>query len=146
MSRRILVSSFATALALFFIAPYVAPAPRIFIPPVLLEEAELFSPQPDYRFTSDGCSGGLSIAWRIVTGKAPPFEHCCVAHDFFYWHCGTFAQRMQADAALETCVAATGYPTWGKLMRLAVYPGGTAYAPTAWRCGYGWHFPHGYDK
>lgn len=77
-------------------------------------------------FRSDGCSGGLSIGWALVSttlpavarrhGDHPPWEDCCVAHDRSY-HTGgasivnaraSFAARRAADEALRLCVVRTG--------------------------------------
>ncbi len=76
-------------------------------------------------FETDGCSGGLSDAWRVVAGQfpdfdeihqsAPPWESCCVTHDAAYHNAdsaldarASFDARLIADRALRTCVAATG--------------------------------------
>lgn len=77
------------------------------------------------QFETDGCSGGLSDAWRVVVrrfegfaqtyGSAPPWESCCVTHDRAY-HNGvdapgakrSFDARLKADQALESCVADMG--------------------------------------
>lgn len=135
----------AVAAAAVLIAPYVLPAPQVDVPAELLAASDELRPQPHYRFTSDGCSGGLSVAWRAFTRRPPPFEHCCVAHDFSYWKGGTYDERRAADRALERCVTATGHRALGFLMYEAVRLGGTPYAPTAWRWPYGWRWPHGYD-
>jgi len=77
-------------------------------------------------FTTDGCSGGLSIGWEqfsarypefaVRHGKQPPWQDCCVIHDRQY-HAGgsgslsaneSFEQRKQADLDLKTCVVGTG--------------------------------------
>ena len=77
-------------------------------------------------FTTDGCSGGLSIGWEYLAeqidgireyhGTRPPWEDCCTAHDGPY-HAGaatdataeeSFAARKQADLALLACVVETG--------------------------------------
>ena len=77
-------------------------------------------------FTTDGCSGGLSIGWEqfavsftefaIRHGDLPPWQECCVIHDRQY-HAGSagllsasesFERRKQADLALKTCVVDTG--------------------------------------
>ena len=77
-------------------------------------------------FTTDGCSGGLSIGWEYLAdevdgireyhGIRPPWEDCCIDHDRFY-HAGTssnataeesFEARKQADLALLACVVDTG--------------------------------------
>ncbi|MFD3189831.1 hypothetical protein ACFMPD_06085 [Sedimentitalea sp. HM32M-2] len=76
-------------------------------------------------FATDGCSGGLSDVWRMVSARfpdfaaahedRPPWEPCCVVHDAAY-HDGTgggtaeagYAARLQADAALRLCVIDIG--------------------------------------
>jgi hypothetical protein len=77
-------------------------------------------------FTTDGCSGGLSVGWQYLAehidmvqdkhGTRPPWETCCVEHDRHY-HAGasmgetaeeSFVARKQADLALRACVLATG--------------------------------------
>lgn len=73
------------------------------------------------RFSSDGCSGGMSSTWSYLAdilpefvdyaGAHPPWEHCCVAHDRHYWRGETqngFELREQADAELRQCVQLTG--------------------------------------
>lgn len=77
-------------------------------------------------FTTDGCSGGLSVGWTFlaerieriqsVHGELPPWESCCVAHDGKYHGAGSaestaiesFELRRQADRDLQTCVRQTG--------------------------------------
>jgi hypothetical protein len=77
-------------------------------------------------FTTDGCSGGLSVGWEYLAehidalqekhGLRPPWETCCVEHDRRY-HTGatigataeeSFVARKRADLALHACVLATG--------------------------------------
>jgi len=77
-------------------------------------------------FTTDGCSGGLSIGWEYLAeqiddireyhGMRPPWEDCCITHDRRY-HTGadinataeeSFETRKQADLALLACVVETG--------------------------------------
>lgn len=77
-------------------------------------------------FTTDGCSGGLSIGWEYLAeeiedvrnyhGIRPPWEDCCIKHDRLY-HEGapvdasaveSFEARKQADLALLACVIETG--------------------------------------
>ena len=77
------------------------------------------------RFTTDGCSGGMSQVWASTAntfpafteayGQLPPWEHCCVEHDRAYHRGGTdpepaasYAARFEADAELRACVLATG--------------------------------------
>lgn len=76
-------------------------------------------------FTTDGCSGGLSASWVLLSetvpgfsedlGAHPPWEHCCTTHDRAYHSAGgaktafdSFVARRDADAALRTCVLADG--------------------------------------
>lgn len=78
------------------------------------------------EFTTDGCSGGLTIAWEQLAerypefgalhGGLPPWQACCVAHDQAY-HAGgsgvasaveSFEARRAADLALRACVIRTG--------------------------------------
>lgn len=77
------------------------------------------------RFESDGCSGGMSEAWRLVADQfpgfardyesAPPWESCCITHDRAYFDGGaapdaeaSFAARLQADRELEACIVEMG--------------------------------------
>ncbi|MEY8829435.1 hypothetical protein AB9K34_13660 [Sedimentitalea sp. XS_ASV28] len=76
-------------------------------------------------FETDGCSGGLSEVWRLVSAQlpdfaaahddAPPWEACCVTHDRAYHGIAgaqdaatSFDARLQADADLRSCVVQTG--------------------------------------
>ncbi|PSL19307.1 hypothetical protein [Shimia abyssi] len=73
-------------------------------------------------FTTDGCSGGMSAAWKTVASlfpdfedvhdRTPPWEGCCVTHDQAYHAGGAepsseagFLARLKADEALRVCVA-----------------------------------------
>ena len=86
-------------------------------------------------FTTDGCSGGLSIGWEYLAaqidgireyhGIRPPWEDCCIAHDKRY-HTGadidataeeSFEARKQADLALLACVVETGTSRTAELSR-----------------------------
>ena len=76
-------------------------------------------------FTSDGCSGGLSVGWdnfarqvgffRERHGSLPPWESCCVEHDRAYHGGGgsgitameSHRLREVADDRLRACVVAT---------------------------------------
>ena len=76
-------------------------------------------------FETDGCSGGLSDAWRMIANtfpafaearnEVPPWEACCVTHDRAYHSGGadpvpeiSYAARLTADIALEACVISEG--------------------------------------
>lgn len=75
-------------------------------------------------FTTDGCSGGLSMVWTTVADQfpkfaaahqsKPPWENCCVTHDRAYHTAGdtldendSFNARLDADLALRSCVVST---------------------------------------
>lgn len=94
------------------------------------------------QFNSDGCSafpdGTLSHNELWLA--------CCVAHDFAYWQGGTYQQRLDADLALEQCVASVGEPNIALVMLAGVRVGGTPYLPTTFRWGYGWSYPRFYQK
>ncbi len=94
--------------------------------------------QPDStlaEFTTDGCSGGLSVGWeyladvlphfQTVHGKQPAWESCCITHDRAY-HTGgplegtaeiSYEARKEADLILKNCVLATGTKRWPELMK-----------------------------
>jgi hypothetical protein len=146
------------------------PAHRALIARIGRDDAELAP------FETDGCSGGLSDVWRLVSAQlpdfaaahetAPPWEACCVVHDRAYHGitgAGTaedsYAARLQADAALRSCVIDTGtareeelaahyevsretvaqaYDAIGEAMYLAVRFGGGPCTGLPWRWGYGW--------
>jgi hypothetical protein len=127
----------------------------IFIPRELAARADALKPQPDYRFSSDGCSSPASwLGWELA-GHGPPWEGCCVAHDFAYWRGGTRADRRAADRQLRRCVVAKAqeYAFVGRclitavawIMWVGVRLGGGPYLPVHWRWGYGWRWPTGYD-
>lgn len=78
------------------------------------------------EFTTDGCSGGLSVGWEYLAGNIqrfhtmhgtrPAWEPCCIIHDQAYHSAGpreataaeSFKARKKADLALKACVLKTG--------------------------------------
>ncbi|MGH1426956.1 MAG: hypothetical protein ACRBEE_03390 [Arenicella sp.] len=91
-------------------------------------------------FTSDGCSAfpdGTLFQQTL-------WQQCCTTHDKAYWQGGTYQQRLDADLALEACVAKVGEPDIAKLMLAGVRVGGSPYWPTSFRWGYGWKYPRAY--
>lgn len=91
-------------------------------------------------FTTDGCS-------RFPDGTPAQNDlwlDCCIAHDAAYWKGGTYQERVEADQALQTCVAKVGQPKIAALMRAGVRAGGSPYWPTSFRWGYGWPYPRPY--
>lgn len=89
------------------------------------------------QFKSDGCSGGMSRLWPIVFGSSPPWEGCCITHDYAYWKGGTREDRRVADAALFDCVAKSSHPVWAWLMWAAVRVFGHPFFSFKWRWGFG---------
>ncbi len=86
-------------------------------------------------FTTDGCSGGMSVGWEYFArqvpafakrhGNSPPWEDCCVAHDRLYHQAGgrglsaweSFEARKSADQGLKVCVANTSVSRLAELNR-----------------------------
>ncbi len=91
-------------------------------------------------FTTDGCSSFPDGTLE----QQSLWAQCCIRHDLAYWQGGSYAQRLAADQALESCVAEAGEPEIAKLMLTGVRVGGTPYLPTSFRWGYGWPWPRGY--
>ncbi len=76
-------------------------------------------------FVTDGCSGGLSMAWEVLSDvlpsfakihqERPPWEDCCITHDRAY-HAAAgaataeegYRARFEADEDLRECVIETG--------------------------------------
>ena len=92
----------------------------------------------------DGCSGGMSDAWRKVFKHRPPWESCCDAHDQPYAKGGTAKERADADLQLMLCVARNGHPLWAVTMWVAVRVGGHPLLPTPWRWGFKQKYPSRY--
>jgi len=85
-----------------------------------LEQLALVQSDPKsilVEFETDGCSGGLSDAWKGFAkissdfkqflSNRPPWEPCCVTHDRAYWKGETkngFDKRLKADKTLRQCV------------------------------------------
>lgn len=69
---------------------------------------------------------------------------CCIQHDLNYWKGGTFAEKLEADNQLESCVRDVGEPEIAAIMLAGVRIGGSPYFPTPYRWGYGWPYPRGY--
>ena len=84
----------------------------------------------------DGCSGGMSIAWRKWFGQPPPWEGCCDVHDQPYAKGGSWLERLRADVDLLVCVWVGGHPLWAIAMFIGVRIGGVPWLPTPWRWGF----------
>lgn len=90
--------------------------------------------------TTDGCS----VFPDGTLEHQSLWINCCIRHDIAYWQGGTHKERLQADLALEQCVAQVGEPEIAKIMLAGVRVGGSPYFPTSYRWGYGWPYPRGY--
>lgn len=101
---------------------------------------------PDYPFTTDGCSGGMTWLWEKLFKTDPPWNDLCVEHDRAYWAGGSAQQRRDADNTLMTGVVGNGYPVWGTLMWISVRFGGHPLLPLPWRWGYGFKYPRNYSS
>ena len=78
------------------------------------------------EFTTEGCSGGLSVGWEYLAniipkfkeihGTVPAWQSCCITHDLAYHGAGSrkdtaeisFEARQKADLELKACVIETG--------------------------------------
>lgn len=117
------------------------------------------------KFSTDGCSGGISAVWSEVSvqfpelaaqfGRTLPWQACCVAHDRVYHEAGnaqsaqaSFEARLEADNALRICVAQMGeglsaierdgYQALSQVMYGAVRAAGGPCSGLPWRWGYGY--------
>ena len=93
-------------------------------------------------FTSDGCSSFPDGTFA----QEQLWLECCEAHDLAYWQGGTYQQRLNADRALEACVAKVGEPEVALLMLAGVRVGGSPLFMTDYRWGYGWPYPRWYGE
>jgi len=91
-------------------------------------------------FVSDGCSSFPDGTFK----QRDLWLQCCTAHDVAYWKGGTYNERLEADKALQMCVADVGEPKIAKLMLAGVRVGGSPLWPTSFRWGYGWSYPKWY--
>ena len=98
-------------------------------------------------FKSDGCSGGMSWAWRKILRHPPPWEGACILHDHAYWIAGSRSQRKDADLFLAIRVCKCSWPMMAAIMYYAVRAGGHPWLPFPWRWNFGRPWPQGYtDK
>ena len=104
-------------------------------------------PKFDAKIHSDGCSGGMSLAYSNLSilhdkfGNQLPWRSCCVFHDEAYYYGGTRSEKEKADKQLRLCVSSIiGEDLLGRLMEQAVKIGGQPQLPTSFRWGYGADF------
>lgn len=107
-----------------------------------LNWAPLLSAQVLLPFASDGCSSFPDGTWA----QEQLWLACCEMHDLAYWQGGTFQQRLDADLALEACVAEVGESEIALLMLAGVRVGGSPLFNTPYRWGYGWPYPRWYGE
>ncbi len=107
---------------------------------IILLIPQLVSADSLQPFSSDGCSSFPDGTFA----QNQLWLKCCRAHDFAYWKGGTYQQRIDADLALQECVAQVGQEEIALLMLAGVRVGGTPFLPTAFRWGYGWPYPRFY--
>lgn len=91
----------------------------------------ILSNTPVFAKQSDGCSVGISKAWRFWLKQAPPFEACCVIHDKAYWKGGTSNKRALVDKNLYLCVRKYDV-VWASVMLIGVKIGGQSFFPFDW--------------
>lgn len=92
--------------------------------------------QPDFIFTTDGCSRWPDDSWVA----------CCIAHDIPYWCGGSEQDRKEADQELMRCVK-NKTQVMGNIIYAGVRIGGLPWLPTPWRWGYGWdNWPGSYEQ
>lgn len=92
--------------------------------------------QPDFIFTTDGCSRWPDDSWLS----------CCIVHDISYWCGGSKEDRKDADQEFMQCVN-NKTDIMGNIMYAGVRMGGSPWLPTPWRWGYGWDvWPKDYEK
>lgn len=77
-------------------------------------------------FTSYGCS----VFPDGIFTERELWLNCCTAHEYTYWQGGSYDDRVDADKALQQCVAKVGQPEIAALMLAGVRVGGTPYLST----------------
>ena len=98
--------------------------------------ATIVAKQPDYIFTTDGCTRWFDDSWVA----------CCIVHDISYWCGGSEQDRKEADRELKQCVNSK-MNMMGNILYVGVKLGGHPWLPTPWRWGYGWDdWPKSYEK
>jgi hypothetical protein len=87
--------------------------------------------QPEFTFTTDGCSMAPDGTWG----------ECCLAHDVKYWCGGSRDQRLSADRELKACLQGHDKPALAQLYFFGTRAGGWRRVPFGWRWGYGDRWP-----
>jgi hypothetical protein len=87
-------------------------------------------------FSTDGCT----MYGEGTCRKPYAWVHCCIQHDYKYWHGGTLEEKQEADQELSRCVGESGFTDHGFLMLLGI----NLFASHTDRWGSGWHQNPGY--
>lgn len=98
---------------------------------------------PKYKFTWDGCSGGISALYNML-GLNLDWEDGsgCLTHDYAYWRGGSSDLKRKADNHLYEHILAMGHNKfYAYLVWLIVAIGGQPFLPFPWRWGYGYPYP-----
>jgi hypothetical protein len=80
---------------------------------------------------SNGCGlfGGVSWAWKLLTGKQPPFVDCCHDHDQDYIN--QDGSWIRAEIDFHKCMRGAGQPVVGVIFTFFTLGGG--WIPWYWR-------------
>jgi hypothetical protein len=89
-------------------------------------------------FSTDGCT----MYGEGTCEKPYAWTHCCVEHDFKYWHGGSAEEKTAADQELSNCVSKSGFSDHAFMMLMGI----NLFASHTDRWGSGWHQNPGYRK
>ena len=92
--------------------------PKAYDPSLVAYAARCGIRETDLPLIINGCSGGLSWAYRLAFGRSVSCESCCDWHDVLYFIGGTEADRKRADRQLRNCVRHAGIYPDGLIGRL----------------------------
>lgn len=70
---------------------------------------------PPRYFHYDGCT------WFVDSLLDSDFKEACLEHDIMYWYGGSAKERQEADAALRSAIAASGFS--GYILQWPMYLG-----------------------
>ena len=98
---------------------------------------------PPFKFTWDGCSGGISALTNLFFTKVDWEDgNGCLKHDYAYWKGGTFTMKRNADNDLYNHIVSLGHSKiYAYIVWFAIAIGGLPFIPAPWRWGYGYPYP-----
>jgi len=98
---------------------------------------------PPFKFTWDGCSGGISAITNLFFTKVDWEDgKGCLTHDYAYWRGGTFTMKKNADNDLYNHIISLGHSKiYAYIVWFAIAIGGLPFIPAPWRWGYGYPYP-----